>query len=109
MSPDAFAAASFFDAVALGRPIPTGRGAAATPEGAAKAAADFEAFLLSDVIEALHVGLDESGPMGAGQGGLAFRSFLNEEYAKAIARAGGIGLADRLKSEILSLQARETS
>ena len=46
---------------------------------------------------------------GGGAGEATWRSFLNEQYAQAMVQAGGIGLADRLTSEIIALQAQETT
>ena len=39
---------------------------------------------------------------GAGQG--AWKGMLNEEYAKVMAKAGGIGLADDLAREVMRYQ-----
>ncbi|MGD2132238.1 MAG: rod-binding protein [Maricaulaceae bacterium] len=106
MGPDAFAAQSFLDAALAGRSASSGPqiSAAQDPEAAAR---DFEKFFLSQVLETLQQGLSTEAPFGGGSGETAWKSFLNEAYAEAMVRAGGIGLADRLKAEIIALQSEE--
>jgi len=109
MTPDSFAAQSFgssgfLDSALAARPVAP-RGIAATDP--AKAAADFETFFLTQVLETLQSGETLQSSFGGGAGEDAFKSFLNDAYAQAIQRAGGIGLADRLKAEIIALQAQQ--
>lgn len=103
--PGAFAAASFLDAALMSRPVP-GQPAAANADAAGAAAKEFESFFLQQFIEAMTAGIEAPEPFGGGAGETAFRSFLNDEYAKAMARAGGVGIADRLKAEIIAMQAQ---
>jgi Rod binding domain-containing protein len=44
--------------------------------------------------------------MGAGAGAGTWRSLLTDEYAKTIAKAGGIGLADHVQRQLIALQER---
>lgn len=67
-------------------------------------AEDYEAYFLTQMIEVLQEGRDQTEPFGGGAGETTFRSFLSEQYAKEMVRAGGIGLADQLTAEILRLQ-----
>lgn len=113
MGPDAFAAqtfaaASFVDAALAQR---SGNGAPAIAPGSdpEAAARDFEKFFLSQVLETLQAGVKTEAPFGGGPGENAWKSFLNEAYADAMVRAGGVGLADRLKAEIIALQAQESA
>ena len=47
----------------------------------------------------------ETDPLfGGGPGERVYRSLLVEEYGKAIARAGGVGIADHVEREILKSQ-----
>jgi len=108
MGPDAFAASTFLDAALTQR-----AGASVAPRIVAgadveKTANDFEAFFLTQVLETLQSGIKTEAPFGGGPGEKAWKSFLNEAYADAMVRAGGIGLADRLKAEIIALQAQES-
>jgi Rod binding domain-containing protein len=41
---------------------------------------------------------------GGGKGEEMYRSLLVEEYGKTIAKAGGVGIADQVKAEMLKLQ-----
>lgn len=87
-----------------------GPGKAANEVEARKVAEEFEAMFLSQLIEQMMGDSTESETFGGGPGEAAFKGLLNEEYAKVMAKAGGIGLADNLTREILRLQeAGETS
>ncbi len=71
---------------------------------AAKAARDFEAFFLSQVISTMFAGIKSDGYFGGGPGENIFRSLMFREYGKIIARAGGVGIADAVQREILRQQ-----
>ncbi|MHA6287052.1 rod-binding protein [Maricaulis sp. CAU 1757] len=73
-------------------------------EDARAAAEEFESFFLSQMIEQMFSGVGEDNPFGGGAGEKAFTGLLHEEYAKVMSQAGGLGLADRLTSEILRYQ-----
>jgi Rod binding domain-containing protein len=112
MNPDLFAAQSFsssayLDATLAARPgVDFANGASG--KDPAQAAQEFESFFLSQVLDTLQSGPSLESAFGGGAGEQAWKSFLNEAYADAIARAGGIGLADRLKAEIIALQAAQS-
>ncbi len=71
----------------------------------AKAAArDFEAMFLNTVFQNMFTGIDGDGPFG-GSGALkVWRSLLTDQYAKAFAKAGGIGIAADVYHELLRQQ-----
>jgi Rod binding domain-containing protein len=71
---------------------------------ARKAGEDFESFFLSQVVEQMFAGIEPDSMFGGGQGESVFRSFLYQEYGKAIAHGGGLGIADAVQKEILKLQ-----
>ena len=74
-------------------------------EATARAAAqDFEAFFLSQVFEEMFAGVEPDEMFGGGQGETVFRSLMLQEYGKAVANRGGIGIADAVQKEILKLQ-----
>lgn len=75
-----------------------------TPDAARAAAEDFEAVFLAQMMEAMFAQVGEDDPFGGGPGENAFRGMLNEEYAKVMSQAGGLGLSDRLTTEILRYQ-----
>ena len=85
---------------------------AASPEAVRRAAEEFEAAFLAQMLTGLFQGVGgEGGGLGLGGGpgsgggvGEAFEGMLREEYAKLISRSGGIGLADEIRREMLKLQ-----
>ncbi|KAA5803352.1 chemotactic signal-response protein chel [Alkalicaulis satelles] len=81
---------------------------ARTPEQIRETAREFEAVFLAQVLEAM-MGESTQSSFGGGPGEAAFSSMLNEEYAKVIAKAGGIGLADSLAREMLRYQEADQS
>ncbi len=74
-----------------------------SPDEIRATAEDFEAVFLAQMMEHM-MGETTQSSFGGGPGEKAFSSMLNEEYAKVLAKAGGIGLADALAREMLALQ-----
>jgi Rod binding domain-containing protein len=91
--------------VALGavRPTPMPKGAKHAAE-AEKAAKEFEAVFIGQMLSAMFAGVKTDGPVGGGSGEMMFRSLMIDHYAKSIAGQGGLGLADQVMREILRLQ-----
>ena len=79
-------------------------GKARTEAEADKAAKDFEAVFISQMVSTMFEGVGTDGPFGGGYGESVFRSLMIEHYSKTIASQGGFGLADQVKGEILRLQ-----
>lgn len=76
---------------------PTGATAPDRPDMAAlrAQAQELEAVFLAEMLK--HAGLDaEDGAFGGGTGEAQFASFLRQEQAQVMARAGGIGLTESL-------------
>jgi Rod binding domain-containing protein len=71
---------------------------------ARKAAVEFEAVLLTQIIDEMFAGLDADGPFGGGMGEKMFRGLMNEKIAGSIARQGGVGIADAVYKELLQMQ-----
>ncbi|MEX0758571.1 MAG: rod-binding protein [Tistlia sp.] len=69
-----------------------------------RAAQDFEALFLSEMLKPMFDGLSTDGPFGGGQAEETYRGLLVEEYGKSVAKAGGIGLADQIAREMLKMQ-----
>lgn len=74
-----------------------------SPDEIRATAEDFEAVFLAQMMEHM-MGETTQSSFGGGPGEKAFSSMLNEEYAKVLAKAGGIGLADSLAREMLAVQ-----
>jgi Rod binding domain-containing protein len=64
----------------------------------------FEAMFLTQMLGHMTSGIPVDPAFGGGPGEKAFRSMLNDEYAKSIAKQGGVGIADVIYREILRLQ-----
>lgn len=79
---------------------------AATKDVAAahKAAQDFEAVFINEMMGNMFEGISADGPFGGGPGETMFRSLLLDQYSRAIAGQGGFGLAPIVQREILSMQ-----
>ncbi len=71
---------------------------------ARKAAEEFEQTFLVTMLGAMFEGVKTSAPYGGGHAEQQFRSVLLDEYAKDMARNGGIGIADEVYREILAIQ-----
>jgi Rod binding domain-containing protein len=69
-----------------------------------KAAVDFEAVFLTEMLKPMFEGLDAEAPFGGGNSEDIWRSFQIAEFGKGIARAGGIGLAPVIYRELLQIQ-----
>lgn len=67
-------------------------------------AEDFEAVFLTEMLRPAFEQLSTDGLTGGGQGEKIYRSLMVQEYGKAIANTGGIGLADSVYRDILKLQ-----
>ena len=59
---------------------------------------------MAQVFNAMSAGLKSDGPFGGGPAEGPYRSMLNQEYAKAIAGTGGLGIADQVYNEIIRFQ-----
>jgi Rod binding domain-containing protein len=69
-----------------------------------KTAQNFEASFLSQMLKPMFANLGAAKPFGGGTGEDMWRSLQVNEYGKAIAQKGGIGLADSVFREMLKLQ-----
>jgi Rod binding domain-containing protein len=69
-----------------------------------KTAQDFEASFLSQMFKPMFEGLETDGPFGGGSAEETWRSFLLDAMAKQTVKAGGVGLADTVMSEMLKMQ-----
>jgi len=79
-------------------------GAAAGHETARRVAQEFEALFLSEMLGPVFESSDTDGLFGGGEGEKVFRSMMVQEYGKAIAQSGGVGIADAVQREILKMQ-----
>lgn len=75
-----------------------------TEAKARTAAQDFEAVFLNSMFQHMFTGLQGDGPMGGKGATGMWRSFLTDQYARNIAKAGGIGIADQVYKSLLAHQ-----
>ena len=69
-----------------------------------EAAEQFESVFLAQMMAPMFDGLGEDELFGGGPSTQIYRSMMVQEYGKAIARTGGVGIADAVEREILKLQ-----
>lgn len=71
---------------------------------ARQVAQEFEAFFLGQMLQPMFAGLDTDGPLGGGSSEKLWHSMQVTEYGNAMARSGGIGIADAVLREMLAAQ-----
>ena len=76
----------------------------ANTEATRKTAHEFEALFIAQMMQHMFAGIDTKGMFGGGPGEEAFRDMLNQEYAKVMAKSGGVGIADSVMREMLRQQ-----
>lgn len=78
-----------------------------TREQAAEVARQFERMFIAEMLQPMFAGIETDGPFGGGNAEATFRPMLLDQYADAISRGGGIGIADKVMAEILKMQGLE--
>jgi len=71
---------------------------------ARKVAQDFEAFFLGQMMQPMFANVEAAEPFSGGNAEEMWRTLQVDEYGKAIAKSGGIGIADAVFREILRMQ-----
>jgi Rod binding domain-containing protein len=69
-----------------------------------KTAREFEAVFLGQMLQPMFANLGAQKPFGGGMAEDMWQSLLADEYGKAIAERGGIGIADSVVREVLRIQ-----
>jgi len=86
-----------------GRALPNTKGIV-DPKQARETAQEFEAVFLSQMLKPMFESVKIDPPFGGGMGEDMWRSMQVDEYGEAIARAGGIGIADAVFREMIKQQ-----
>lgn len=68
------------------------------------AAKDFEAVFITQMIQQMFADVDVDPLFGGGNAEDVFKTFLFDEYGKILSNAGGIGVAESVKRELLKIQ-----
>ena len=71
-------------------------------------AQSFEAFFLTKMMESKYEGVSTDGMFGGGHAEKVYRSLLVNEYGKAMAKNGSVGVADEVMRSILEMQEMES-
>jgi Rod binding domain-containing protein len=71
-----------------------------------KAARDFEAVFVGQMLEQMWAGVSTGGTFGGGSGERIFRSLMIQSVGQQICDHGGIGLAPAIKREMIAMQER---
>lgn len=69
-----------------------------------EAAKDFEAFFIGQMMEHMMAGVETDPMFGGGPGEDMWRSMLNQEYGKELAKSGKLGIADHVMRGMLLAQ-----
>jgi Rod binding domain-containing protein len=90
---------------ALGSNLPRAQALGQSPrvDKAREVAESFEAVFITQMLKPMFENLGK-GPFGGGKGEEVYKTLLIDEYGKAIASRGGIGIADAVFGEIIKLQ-----
>lgn len=67
-------------------------------------AEELEGLFLNTLMKEMFSGIDAKGGFGGGFAEETWRGMQAEQYAAAMAEAGGIGLADSLMADLIALQ-----
>lgn len=86
-------------ATKLPSPRPAASQKPADPRIAAKAR-ELEGVLLGQFVQLMFQGIHEGGTLGGGSAESQWKDLLAQEYGKAIANSGGIGLAVQIEREL---------
>ena len=71
---------------------------------AAKAAQEFEAVFLSQMLQPMFDGLKTDGTFGGGFAEEIYRGLMLENIGREMAASGGIGLSDAVLAEMVRMQ-----
>ena len=71
---------------------------------AERAAKEFEAVFLSQMLAPMFAELGDDPLFGGGPGEAVFKSLLIDEFAKSMAEAGGLGLTSAVLRELITMQ-----
>jgi Rod binding domain-containing protein len=82
----------------------TGGGGTKNMQQMKAAAQKFEAFFVGQMMEYMMAGLKTDETFGGGQAEDTWRSLLNQEYGKEIAKSGKLGIADSVMKSMIKVQ-----
>ena len=69
-----------------------------------KTAQEFEAVFINQMLSLMFKDVQPNEVFGGGKTEEIFQSFILEEYANSISQAGGLGIAEHVTKQLLTLQ-----
>ncbi len=94
----------FDPALQMGSQVPASKVSPRDAAGIAKVAEDFEAFFAGLVFDEISSDIEPDPVTGGGEGEAMFKSLLNQEFGKSVARTHGLGIADIVQRQLLQIQ-----
>lgn len=76
---------------------------------ALKASKEFESFFIGQMLEHMNTDIKSDGLFGGGHSEEVWRSMLNQEYGKEIAKSNSIGVSDAVMRSLLQAQGEATT
>ena len=74
-----------------------------------EAAEKFEAFFISQMMDHMTAGIETDPLFGGGHGEDMWKSMLNQEYGKGIAKSGTLGVTDQVMKGMIKMQEERTA
>lgn len=106
---DAFVAGLQSQAAGHAAALQGANGKTIDPNKVRDTAEKFEAFFIGQMMEHMTAGLETDAMFGGGHGEEMWKSMLNQEYGKVIAKSGRLGIADQVMKGMLKMQEERTS
>lgn len=72
-----------------------------------KAAQEFEAVFLGQMLAQMHQGIEAKAPFGGGFAEETYRSLMHQEIGKQMAATGGVGIAESVYAEMIRMQGNQ--
>ncbi|NKB43403.1 MAG: chemotaxis protein [Alphaproteobacteria bacterium] len=76
---------------------------------AKEASEQFESFFIGQMLEYMNTDINSDGLFGGGHAEEVWRSMLNQEYGKEIAKSSSLGVSDAVMRSLLQAQGEATT
>nr|WP_245986771.1 rod-binding protein [Azospirillum thermophilum] len=84
------------------------RGVAGRPaDPVQRVAQEFEAMMVGQMLDSMFAGISTGGAFGGGQAEKTWRGFMLQEYGKAIAAAGSLGIGRMVQADVARLYGQQ--
>jgi len=80
-----------------------------TIESIHESAKEFEAIFISEMLKPMFEELETDGMFGGGKGEEIFRNMMIQEVGNNIANTGRVGIAQKVQSELIKIQAESNA